>query len=79
MKNTKLINHVNSSKKVEFGDMSLHTLANLYLDCFDDYKIRKFSSDQSANILKNNIFIYIQSRQDETRFFELVETNNKIR
>jgi len=78
MKNPKLINHVNSSKKVEFGDMSLHTLANLYLDCFDDYNTRKIYSDQS-NILKNNIFIYIQSRQDETRFFELVETNNKIR
>lgn len=62
---------VNAEKKISFENMSLHTLANLYLDCFKNYGSRLFYSDQD-HILANNIFIYIQSRGDEQLFFQFV-------
>lgn len=68
----------NCNKKIEFSNMSLHTLAMLYLDCFKNYGSREFYSD-NEHTLSCNIFTYVQSRGDEQLFFDLVNKYADIR
>jgi len=59
-----------------FQNMSLYTLASLYIDSYSDYENRIINNRK----LNNQILDYIiNDRKDEDFFFPMVESMNKIR
>ena len=61
-----------------FQNMSLYTLASLYIDTYNDYEKRIINP--IGRKLNNSILDYvINGRKDEDFFFPMVESMNKIR
>ena len=64
--------------KKQFENMSLYTLASLYVDTYTDYNNRKMNPVSKK--LNNSILDYIiNDRHDEKIFFPIVENMTTIR
>jgi hypothetical protein len=66
-----------TNKKIEFSNMSLHTLANLYIDCFSDWKNRLVYANEQKTF--QSILVYVAERSDESLFGSLVDLYAKVR
>ena len=64
---------MNPVKRVSFSNMSRHTLAMLYLDCFKVYPSEPYLDDRK---LQSDIRLYVLYRQDESLFYTLVSKYN---
>ncbi len=62
-------------KIAHFEDMSLTTLASLYLDCFENYDLRKFYPQDKALIVAIQAYITLD-RHDECFFYPIVDSLN---
>lgn len=66
----------NPVKSVRFDNMSLYTLAMLYLDCFKVYPHEPYEADKK---LMSDIRLYICYRGDEPAFYALVYKYSELR
>jgi hypothetical protein len=66
-----------SQTEIKFENMSLHTLANLYLDCIKDYSTMAFYENELS--VARNILIYVNVRQDGEIFSAIVKKYADIR
>lgn len=64
--------------KSEFENMSLYTLASLYLDTFKDY-FNRVVYDADLNLNARILDYIITNRKDESRFFDVVNRVYSIR
>lgn len=64
--------------KKQFENMSLYTLANLYIDTFSDYSTRQIHDNDLS--LNTRILDYIvHDRKDENIFFNMIDSMYRIR